>query len=62
MRVIRLMIVMLVIPAIAYAHSGTLVRTLANYVPIALAFIPFLINPILKLFKKINSFFKSRQD
>ncbi len=62
MRVIRLMIVMLVIPAIAYAHSGTLVRTLANYVPIALASIPFLINPVLKLLKKINSFFNSRQD
>ena len=62
MRVIRLMIVMLVIPAIASAHSGTLVRTLANYVPIALAFIPLLINPVLKLLKKINSFFNSRQD
>ncbi len=62
MRMLQLMIVMLAIPSIAYAHSGTLVRTVANYVPIILAFIPFLINPVSKLLKEIKSFFYSRKD
>lgn len=61
-KVIQFFIVLLAIPSVADAHSGTVVRAAVSYIPLALAFIAILSRPLAELIKKIQSIFKRERD
>nr|WP_092072297.1 hypothetical protein [Dendrosporobacter quercicolus]NSL48592.1 hypothetical protein [Dendrosporobacter quercicolus DSM 1736]SDM39817.1 hypothetical protein SAMN04488502_104140 [Dendrosporobacter quercicolus] len=47
-------------PSIAFAHSGTALKTVAGYLPLLLAAVPMLAAFGLRLMKKIVMFFRKR--
>ncbi|KYZ75521.1 hypothetical protein AXX12_12465 [Anaerosporomusa subterranea] len=57
MRSLLLVLTLLTIPSVAFAHSGTVLRTAANYFPLLFALVPIIFNPLVKLVKKFQAFF-----
>lgn len=57
MKVYLMIVALIAVPSIALAHSGTLLNTAANYVPIILAVFPMLLKLFSKLVQKVYSFF-----
>ncbi|QDR82937.1 hypothetical protein [Sporomusa termitida] len=56
MKALVLVAVLLFIPSITFAHSGTVFRSVVNYVPLAVAFVPLVWKSIAKLIVKLRAF------
>lgn len=52
---------MLLVPSIAFAHSGTALKTVASYLPLIFAAVPMLAAFCLRLMKKAIVLFKQRR-
>lgn len=62
MKVCLMIVALIAVPSIALAHSGTLLNTAVNYIPMILAVVPMLLKPVFKLIQKVYSFFIKEQD
>ncbi|MDF2501247.1 MAG: hypothetical protein K0Q77_1961 [Anaerosporomusa subterranea] len=58
MRSLLLVLTLLTIPSVAFAHSGTVLRTAVNYFPLLFALVPIIFNPLVKLVKKGSGIFR----
>ena len=61
-KAIQFFIILLAIPSVADAHSGTVVRAAVSYIPLALAFFAVISRPLAGLIKKIRSIFIRERD
>ncbi len=56
MKAIVLAVALLFIPAVSFAHSGTVFRSVINYVPLAVALVPLFWKPFAQLFANLRDF------
>jgi hypothetical protein len=59
MRSLLVALTVLAIPSVAFAHSGTMLKTAVNYFPLFFTLLPVIFSPLVKLFKKIQAFFSN---
>ncbi|MPN40018.1 hypothetical protein SDC9_187553 [bioreactor metagenome] len=57
MKVYLMLIALIAVPSVALAHSGTLLNTAVNYIPMILAVVPMILKLFSKLVQKVYSFF-----
>ncbi|CVK18278.1 MULTISPECIES: hypothetical protein [Sporomusa] len=61
-KVAPLVVVLLAIPSVTYAHSGTVFKAVVNYIPLALALASVFSRPVVELVKKIRAIFMKKRD
>lgn len=54
MKALVLVAVLLCIPSVTFAHSGTVFRSVVNYVPLAVAFVPLVWKSLAKVMVKLR--------
>lgn len=62
LRVALLVLVLVAIPSITYAHSGTVFKAAVNYIPLVLALASIFLRPVFEVVKKIRSIFMKQRD
>jgi hypothetical protein len=61
MKTLVLALALLLIPSVTFAHSGTVFRSVVNYVPLLVAIVPLFWESITKLITSLRNFFQGEE-